>query len=63
VFLRNYDCDHSKAYKLYAKSVRKNQRYKASKCKKYLEDCNLGSAYMGGYPTNNGKNVFGVYKL
>lgn len=66
-YFRDYRCDHSRAYQLYADSLNEVNKFYARKCLKRngLAGCKLSRqhAYMGGEPGNIGKGIKGAYWL
>jgi hypothetical protein len=63
VMMRDYVCDHSRAYLYYAESL-KNNSFLAKECKSASGKA-LGNttALMGGEPGNIGKGVEGIFCL
>lgn len=61
--MRDYVCDHGRAYLYFAESVR-NNKFLARKCRKASgKECNDATALMGGEPGNLGKGIEGIFYL
>lgn len=60
---RNYDCDHYRAFELYAESVAVENAFRAMRCHGWpLSACTYkGGSYLSGYPTNHLNNVNGLF--
>lgn len=60
---REFDCDHYRAYEIYAESISSSWSFGALKCAGLTTSvCSYKeSEHFGGYPTNLGSGVNGIY--